>query len=311
MRKTWSLPILLVACLLYAGCLAENSTHNSAETHEAEIFAEGVISAGNELALSFSPDGQTVYFTRREILDDDTRRVDIYASALRDGAWATPERVSFSSDYRDADQFISPDGSKLYFMSERPLPGTTDKHDYDLWVVERLDKGWGQPRHLGPTVNSEARDGFPSVTQDGTLYFFSQRDGGYGQADIYRSRLVDGVYTEPENLGATINTESWEGLPYIAPDESFLLFFSTKPGGYGKGDLYVSYNRSGVWTEPENLGPSVNTDRVDITPHISPDGEYLFFGRREEQGRIIYYIDVDSTPLRFDKAQFRAAFKNY
>ena len=309
MRKTWTLPILLTTWLLCAGCTEENSTHNSTETHthEAGIFAEGIISTGNELALTFSPDGQTVYFTKREILDDSTRRVDIYASALRDGAWSTPERTSFSSAYRDADQFIAPDGSKLYFMSERPLPGTIEKHDYDLWAVEKDGTGWGEAQHLGSVVNSSPGwEGFPTVTHNGTLYFFSEREGGYGESDIYRSRVVEGVYAEPENLGPTLNTAHWDGLPYIAPDERFLLFYSEKPGGYGEGDLYVSYNHDGVWTEPDNLGPSVNTDASELFPHISPDGKYLFFTRYVEAGlRHIYYIAVEHTPLQLSEATAR------
>jgi microcystin degradation protein MlrC len=120
----------------------------------AKIFEEGVISDGKNFALTFAPDGQSLYVTRREVLDDGTRVVDILQSRLQSGRWSIPEKASFNSNYRDADQFISPDGSKLFFMSERPLPGSTEKNDYDIWVAEKIGNGWGEPKHLGARINT-------------------------------------------------------------------------------------------------------------------------------------------------------------
>ena len=287
-------------------CFIAVTSCTQIEKQGAKIFAEGVLSTQDNFALTFTPDNQTLYFTRG-LVDGG----GLFESKYEDSRWNKPTQVTFSSGkFNDNDLFVSPNGSKYFFMSARPINGDIPQKEQDIWSIQKDGTDWGIPQHLGSVVNSEARDGFPSVTKDGTLYFFSEREDGYGSSDIYRSNFIEGEYYEPENLGSVINSEEWDGLPYIAPDESFLIFFSTRSGGYGNGDLYVTYNHDGVWTAPKNLGPSVNTAESDLTPHVSPDGEYLFFARPDgiEHRRIIYYIDVDETPLTFDKESFRGGY---
>ena len=234
----------------------------------ARMFEDSLPSE-DKFALTLTSDGQTLYFTRG--LRDGG---GIFESTQHDGKWSKPHQLPFSSgDYNDNDLFPSPEGSKYFFMSKRPITGTVLQKEQDIWVVEKNGSSWGEPVHLGPVVNSDARDGFPSVASDGTLYFFSERAGGLGSADIYRSRFVHGEFMAPENLGSAINTEHWDGLPYISPDKKVLIFFSDRPGGYGGGDLYVSYHRNDSWSEPENLGPLVNTKETEVTPYLNPDGK--------------------------------------
>jgi hypothetical protein len=83
-----------------------------------------------------------------------------------------------------------------------------------------------------------------------------------------------------ENLGAPMNSAQNDGSACIARDESYLLFESDRPGGFGQADLYISYNEDGVWTEPRNLGFPINSEQIEDGPFISPDGKYLFFNRR-------------------------------
>lgn len=104
-------------------------------------------------------------------------------------------------------------------------------------MVEKTATGqpaWGAPKHLDAPINTKAQEFYPSVTADGTLYFSSTREGGKGRGDIWRARLVDGRYSEPENLGEAINSQFSEGDPFIAPDESYLVFVS-----YGRPDGLV------------------------------------------------------------------------
>lgn len=283
--------------LLGFGCAPDSSNQGA-----AQLYGEGELSFGNEFALTFSPDGSTAYVTRRVVGAGDERKVDLYAARRRNGGWSDLERLGISSDYRDADQFISPDGSRLYFMSERPLPGTSEKHDYDLWVSEKGAQGWLPPTHMGPTVNSSpAWEGFPVVSADGTLFFFSEREGGLGQSDIYMSELEGGVYQAPTNLGALINSSAWDGLAYVTPDKSLMIFYSDRPGGYGGGDLYASRFRDGIWSTPENLGPKVNTGSEELFPHIGPDGDYLYFTRYAANGdRLIYRIALAHLNITID-----------
>jgi Tol biopolymer transport system component len=239
------------------------------------LFGAGTISTGDmELNAAFTPDGRTLFFTKRS---PKPQYWVIVVSHLRGGRWSAPEVAGFSGQYNDFDPFVSPDGATLYFSSNRPVDGRP-KTDFDIWAVDRTAAGWGAPRHLDAPVNTAAQEYYPTVTRDGTLYFSSTRDGGAGAGDIYRATRVDGRYAEPENLGDSVNARNFDGDPYIAPDESYLLFVSYgRAGGSGDGDLYLSVRRAGVWSRAENLGPGINSSALDFCPIVSPDGKTLFF----------------------------------
>jgi Tol biopolymer transport system component len=239
------------------------------------MFAEGTVSTnGNEFGGVFTPDGKEFYFTKSV---PQSYLYMICVSRLKDEKWSEPEAAPFSGRYRDFDAVISPDGSKLFFVSDRPVPGEY-KTDYDIWYVERKQYGWSEPTNLSAPINTDAWEWFASVTRDGTLYFAADRSGGFRNTHIYRSRFVNGRYAEPEKLSEAINSESIETEPYISPDESFLLFSSYgRLDGSGDWDIYISYNQNGKWTKARNLGPKVNTSARDYSPRLTPDGKYLFF----------------------------------
>jgi hypothetical protein len=138
----------------------------------------------------------------------------------------------------------------------------------------------------------------------GTLYFTSNRDSVEGGSDIFRSVPVDDEYRTVEKLGPPIDSSGLDSSPCVSLDGQVLIFESWRPGGHGKGDLYISYSkRDGSWTSPRNLGPPINTEQIEDAGYISPDGKYLFFNRREawvtKQQTDIYWVDV------------RAVFKPY
>jgi Tol biopolymer transport system component len=277
--KTSICLLLGLSCLLWAARAASSSQANASqpvETASAEprIFAEGVIStSGDEFNEAFTPDGKSLYFTKSVVA---SYLYAICVSRFVNGQWATPEIAPFSGMYGDFDPFISPDGATLYFVSDRPAPGSNRRGNVDIWAVDKTATGWSEPRNLGAPVNSAVIDWYPSVTADGTLYFSSNRPEAKG-FDIYRSRLVNGKYSEGEKLGAAINSEHAETEAYIAPDESFMIFISDRPGGQGHFDLYLSYRRDGAWTKAVNLGPKINSPGYDLSPLVAPDGKYFFF----------------------------------
>jgi Tol biopolymer transport system component len=244
---------------------------------DAELFAPGEVSTPlDELNAAFSPDGRELYYS---ITAPDAGMGVIVQSRLRGGRWSVPEVVSFSGRHSDYDPFLSADGRQLYFISNRPA-GDERKppSDFDVWVVERAGDGWGEPRNLGAPVNTTRPEYYPSVARDGTLYFSANRDGGQGGFDVYRARLVDGRYQEPENLGANVNGRSAEIDNYVAPDQSFIIFASYgRPDDLGRGDLYISYFRDGAWTPARNLGPAVNSAAREYCPIGSPDGKWLYW----------------------------------
>ena len=267
-------------CFIYAGIAqsAAQTKHPYAADKplsEPTIFAEGIVSTGDfDSHPAFTPDSKTLYFVR------STPTFDLWTilvSRFVNGRWNTPEVAPFSGQYSDADPFITPDGSRFYFISNRPVAGKS-KPDLDIWVMEKAGSGWGEPRNLGAPVNSSGSEWYPTIAANGTIYFGSDREGGKGRTDIYRCRLVSVKYTDAENLGDPINTPFNEFEPLIAPDESFLIFMGGgRADGRGGFDLYVSYVSNGAWTKPANLGDKINSSGNEYSPTISPDGKYFFW----------------------------------
>ena len=333
MDKKWVFTLRGAALLLLvAGCSvwdpAEQSKAGKSPYHsdkpmpEPTIFAEGVISTRDyESSITFTPDGRIAYFVKST--PDLSFRV-IVVSHFEKGKWSTPEVASFSGQYTDTDPCFSPDGTKLYFASRRPIEGSAPKADYDLWVVEKTNGGWGEPRRLDAPVNSESQETSPSATADGTLYFSSNRAGGKGAADIYRARFVEGNYNAPENVGEAINTAAPEIQVFASPDEHILIFGSAgRADGLGSIDLYLSQRTDGAWSKAVNLGNKINSKAAESAPRISPDGHYFFwtstrgYGFADQQvkrltyGELsnklrsagnslgdIYQIDLNALPLR-------------
>jgi Tol biopolymer transport system component len=243
---------------------------------EPKIFGEDIISTGDfESHPEFTPDGKTLYFLK------DSPAFNFWTicvSHFRGGKWTAPEVAPFSGQYSDADPFITSDGAKFFFISNRPLQLSENaKEDMDIWMMTKTGSGWSAAVNLGAPVNSKGSEWYPMVASDGSLYFGSDRDGGKGRTDLYRSRFANGKYSEPENLGPLINTEGDEFEPFISPDESLMIFMSQRPGGHGRGDLYISYQRDGKWTTPVNLGDKINSTGSEYSPKISPNGKYFFW----------------------------------
>jgi len=246
---------------------------------EPTIFAPTRISTGDyESHPEFTPDGKTLYFLKST---PDFNFWTIVLSRFENGLWSEPRVAPFSGQYSDADPFITADGKRMFFISRRPVnphvsPNAAGK--LDIWVMDKTATGWSEPKNLGTPVNSDGSEFFPTLTKDGTFYFGSGRKGGKGGIDLYRSRFVNGKYQEPENLGDAINTTFDEFEPFIAPDESFLIFMAAgRPDGLGGFDLYISYNRNGKWTQVQNLGAPINSAADELSPKITRDGKYFFW----------------------------------
>lgn len=239
------------------------------------MFGENLVStAEDDLNSAFSPDGKTVYFTRnffRNLLGV------ILFSEYKKGKWTQPQIASFSGQATDYDPFFSHDGSKIFYCSNRREDGKAGT-EYNIWYVEKTATGWSSPINAGANVNSTSNEFYPSLASDGTLYFSSNRQGGKGQYDIYRSRFENGKFTEPENLGEGVNTNLTELDNYISPDQKFIVFAANgRKDDLGGGDLYISFNKNGVWSQARNLGAPINSSQREYCPIGSPDGKYFFW----------------------------------
>ena len=242
-----------------------------------EIFAPGVVSLGfHEHNIAISPDGREIFFTAAS---SDFAKYLILTSRLRDGVWTMPQVAPFSGVRNDEAPAFSPDGRRLYFSS-RPRPGGgAARDDFDIWYVEKTNDSWSEPVNLGEPVNSAQNEVNPSVASNGTIFFQRLEKLGTLAWDIYSASPGKEGYGIPEKLPAPVNTDANEAGPFIAPDGSYLLFQSNRPGGYGIMDMYVTFRtRNGGWSEPANLGEPVNSPYGDAGPAVSPDGKYLFFG---------------------------------
>lgn len=236
---------------------------------KAELFAPGIISTGmNDRDIAISPDLDEIYYS---VLEEPHYTI-VYMKKDK-GRWTKQAIAPFSGRYNDCEPQFSPDGTKLYFCSTRPVERNGEPKDYDIWYVERTGNGWGEPKNPGPPLNTDKNEFFPSIINDGTIYFTSH------DMNIYRSRYVGGKYMPPEKLGDKVNTPRGEYNSYAAPDESYLIFTSHGwDEGVGRGDLFICFRQNeGTWTKAINLGSGVNSSAVDMCPTVSPDGKYLFF----------------------------------
>jgi len=243
----------------------------------AEMFAEGIVSRSyQELNSVFSPDGNEFYFT---IADPGRSFYTImYYTKNEAGVWSGPAVAPFSGHYGDADPYITSDGNQLYFISKRPKgPMLGPSNDFDIWKVERTDGGWSEAIRLDSIINTPQNEFYVSATDDGSIFYSAQYDGGLGNGDIYQAIPSNGSY-EIHNLGPAINTPTGEGDPYVSPDGQMIIFMSWgREDDMGRGDLYISFKKEGEWAPAKNLGAQINSTQFEYCPMVSPDGKYFFW----------------------------------
>ncbi|MFC1726112.1 TolB family protein [candidate division KSB1 bacterium] len=239
-------------------------------------------------APAFTPDGNEVYFS---VFIKNVFRGEriMYMKRNDNGRWTNPEMATFSGEYFEGGPCVTPDGNRIFYSSARPIAsGGEEKEDRDIWYVDRTETGWSEP--IRTNFNTGTWEDVPYVSEPGYLYYKSDND-------IYRVKMIDSGFSGPERLSNKINSEYGEQHPCIAPDESYMIFYSSRPGHLGdnNGDLYISFkNESGEWSEPVNMGPEINKGHV-ITrfPRLSPDGKYLFFSKVVSMyNDQIYWVDI-------------------
>jgi len=253
---------------------------------EPKVFAADFLPKGPYLhTVSFTPDGKECYLT---VESRDYNGGTIMVSKLINGDWTSPEPGPIPGDYREIDPLITPDGTKILFCTNRPAnEGDPVTRNMDMWMIEREGQSWGEPIYLGEDVNTEGQDWFPTVARSGKLYF-SPWIGD--ESNIHVSTQKDGKYQEGKKLGDQINSESLDYDPFIAPDESYLIFCSNRPNGYGDVDLYICFRKGdGTWTKAKNMGDKINTMGSEFAPTLSHDGKYLFFARDKH----IYWVQSE------------------
>lgn len=250
-----------------------------------EIFAPGIVNReeSTDLEGMFGSDMNTFYFVREG---------EEYSGVVKIGEFKG-EEVSYGLaviEYKynkwqhsvvakaASEPSISPDGNTILF-----------KNGY----IERTSDGWSEMKSLGEPFASISimRS---AISSNGTMYF----DTYTKKLDmpLRYSRLVDGKYETPKSLGPQFGIGRYNAHPYIAPDESYIVFDSVRDAGQGSSDLYISFRKAdGEWGPAINFGDKINTGASEKNPSVSPDGKFLFFDRRIKRGNAdvtIYWVDA-------------------
>ncbi len=242
----------------------------------ARNLAPRINAAGQARAASLVAEGTLLTISSNR--SGPTRGFDIFLSRLRTRSWTKASSLGevavLNTIYDERGPGLAADGKTIFFGSDRP----GGCGGMDVYVSRFVNGRWTKPENLGCEVNSSSDDEMPSCNADGSrLYFASPRYGSMGGVDLWVSKLVDDKYTAPENLGPTVNSIEDETAPNPSQDEEVLFFSSFRSGGLGGKDLWYSTKENGRWTQPANLGASINSPAFEGCPTISFDKKTFLF----------------------------------
>ncbi len=261
-----------------------------------------VNTSATDAGPSISADGLSLYFHSNRSGGSGVMDLWVAKRSTISDPWDTPVNLGpkVNSGTPNHSPSISADGLSLFFYPYSEHPGGAG--GTDIWVTTQptTDGPWSSPVNLGPSVNSSADDSTPDISADGlTLYFISFRPGGYGEADFWvTTRTTKNTeWGTPLHLGSTVNSSYAERQPTISTDGLALFFGSTRPGGSGSRDIWVSRRATtdDPWGEPVNLGPAVNSSAPDCHPDISGDGSTLYFVSTRPGG--VGDVDIWQVPI--------------
>lgn len=247
--------------------------------------------------IAISPNGKEIMFSAQSVMGNLSAIIIVKKEGK---AWSAPQVASFSGQYFDLEPFFSHDGLKIYFVSTRALDASSNTpKDFDIWYAERktLNSDWSQPINMGSPINTEHGEFYPSIATNGNFYFTRDNPNLKRKDDIYMSAYTHGVYSEPNVLPDTINSEGYEYNAFIAPDESYIIYGCyNRKDGLGSGDLYISYKTNDGWLEAKNLGETINTKKMDYCPFVDSRTHTLYFTSKQDNTQIDF-----ETPLSIDE----------
>ncbi|HPG41321.1 MAG TPA: hypothetical protein PLP19_22230 [bacterium] len=266
----------------------------------AQCFAPGLVSTQNleHSRMIFSGNMQEMFWATVPVpINEETDETRIYYVRKMLTGWSNPEILSLPVG-NGRSPVLSPDDSTLYFLATDPASKNEIPPRQLIFQVDRLKNGWGLPQPCStlPIITQGKMTLAFCFAENRNLYFDlgGPDENGRWRWKIYCAEFKDGRYREAKLLDDRINLGNNQ-TPFIAPDESFIIFSSWREGNLGGGDLYIAYRiKDGGWNEPVNLGTLVNTGAQERFPGLTPDGKYLFFTRsRKETKDDFYWIDAE------------------
>ncbi|MCZ4222684.1 OmpA family protein [Pedobacter rhodius] len=263
-------------------------------------LGNGVNTNSAEYFPALTADGETLVFTRQVNGNED-----FWTAQFKNNSWnlATPLSAKINTTkYNEGAQTISPDGKYLFFTGCNRPDGLGR---CDIYVSHREGKDWGEPYNVGKPVNSEYWESQPAISPDGrTLYFISNRPGGFGGYDIWKSTITDDAKWGPAtNLGPEINTVYDENTPFLHADGKTLYFSSDGWPGFGNKDIFYSQmDDAGKFQKPVNIGYPINSFDDESGLIVSADGNLGMFSSNLKDGfggQDIYSFGIPETAKPF------------
>ena len=241
-----------------------------------------------------------LFTTKRDVSEDplDRKHIENLYYSVGDGiTWETAQPLEgINSELNEGSGTLSHDGTKLFFSRCEAADGFGN---CDIYVAEKQEDGsWDNVHNLGTNINSKSWDSHPTLNQtDDTLYFASDRIGGFGLSDIYlTARDPDGLWGEAQNAGPIINTRQNEVSPFYHHKNNVLYFSSNGHLlNFGEFDIFKTYKKNGVWAAAKNIGPLVNGPGSEFYFTIDSKSENLFYSRSAENN--MDNLDLYSFPL--------------
>ncbi|GAB3013555.1 hypothetical protein GCM10027185_05450 [Spirosoma pulveris] len=242
-------------------------------------------------------DEQTLVFTALKPEGDE----DLMTATFNGETWSPPVSLaaSINTPENEGTASLSADGRTLVFTA---CQGRKGFGSCDLYVSRKTGSDWSSPDNLGPSINSRYYESQPALSADGRqLYFVSDRPGGKGRRDIWRSTLsTDGSWTEPVNLGEPVNTSANEASPFLHANGQSLFFASEGHIGLGGYDLFVADNGPSGWSTPTNLGYPINTSEDQASLFVTANGIRAYYSFEEQKDGIsqksrLYTFDLPES----------------
>lgn len=283
---------------------AEFATNAIKNPHHITLnnLGPNINTADDEFVNSIRLDGQLLLFTRKFQSDPNADNTSFeegfFISSITEETWtsAQPYELAWKSIGNMGALAFSPDGNALYFAG---CGWSSGLGSCDIYMSKLISDEWTLPKNLGKNLNSSAWDSQPSVSADGKeLYFVSNRSGGFGGSDLYKSILLeDGNWSKPINLGDQLNTSGNEMAPYIHPDGKTLYFSSDGHLGLGGSDIFLSRkDEADRWSKPVNMGVPINSLTNEINLIVDASGNQAYLSAKSESGFGGYDIYTFSLP---------------
>ncbi len=278
------LPLLVASLCIATSASAGTSLFPADSALRSESLGDGVNSPYDDLKPVISPDGRTLFLCRKGSPDNiGGGGEDIWVSELQDdGTWGQAVNIGGVLNNRGNNSVcsISPDGKTMLLLDSYSDPSARLR---SVAISRRTSSGWSVPKPLEiADYSNESKYSEFCLSNDGeALILAIQRADSRGSRDLYVSlRRRDGSYAPPVNMGSVINSAGQEATPFLASDDASLYFATDGREGYGAFDVYVSRRLDSTWTnwsEPENLGPTINTADWDLSYTIPADGKFAYF----------------------------------